>query len=49
MTLTEQLKSLLNETHVSKDGDDYKIELLQGFTDNEIDSLAKWLPIGKIP
>ena len=49
MTLTEQLKSLLNETYISEDGDEYKIELLPGLTDNEIDILAKGLPTGQIP
>ena len=49
MTLTEQLKSLLNETYISEDGDEYKIELLPGLTDNEIDNLAKELPTGQIP
>ncbi|MBL7748115.1 MAG: SMI1/KNR4 family protein [Chitinophagaceae bacterium] len=49
MTITEQLKSLLNETYVSEDGDEYKIELLPGLTDNEIDHLAKGLPTGQIP
>jgi hypothetical protein len=41
MTVTELLKSLLNETYTSEDGDEYKIELLLGLTDNEIDNLAK--------
>jgi SMI1 / KNR4 family (SUKH-1) len=49
MTITEQLKLLLNEAYVSEDGDEYKIELLPGLTDNEIDNLVKRLPTGKIP
>ena len=49
MTLTEQLKSLLKETYISEDGDEYKIELLPGLTDNEIDNLAKGLPTKQIP
>jgi SMI1 / KNR4 family (SUKH-1) len=49
MTVTEQLKSLLTETYVSEDGDEYQIELLPGLTDNEIDNLAKELPTGQIP
>lgn len=49
MTITEQLKSLLNETYVSEDGDEYIIELLPGLTDNEIDSLATGLPTKQIP
>ena len=48
MTLTEQLKSLLNETYISEDGDEYKIELLPGLTDNEIDILAKGLPKNRV-
>jgi hypothetical protein len=49
MTVTEQLKSILNEKYTSEDGDDYKIELLPGLTNNEIDNLAKGLPTGQIP
>lgn len=49
MTVTEQLKSLLNVNYVSEDGDEYKIELLPGLTDHEIDNLAKGLPTGQIP
>jgi hypothetical protein len=49
MTVTEQLKSLLDQTYISEDGDEYKIELLPGLTDNEIDNLAKGLPTGQIP
>ncbi len=49
MTLTEQLKSLLNKTYISEDGDEYKIELLPGLTDYQIDSLATELPTGQIP
>ena len=49
MTVTEQLKFLLDETYVSEDGDEYKIELLPGLTDNEIDKLATGLPTGQIP
>ncbi len=49
MTVTEQLKSLLNETYTSEDGDEYNIELLPGLSDNEIDNLAKGLPTGEMP
>jgi len=49
MTLNEQIKSLLNETYVSEDGDEYKIDLLPGLTDEEIDNLARGLPTGQIP
>ncbi len=49
MSITEQLKLLLNETYVSEDGDEYNIELLPGLTEDEIDHLAKGLPTGQIP
>ena len=49
MTVTDQLKSLLNNTYVSEDGDSYKIGLLKGMTDGEIDNLAAGLPTGYIP
>jgi hypothetical protein len=49
MTVTEKLKSLLTEQYVTEDGDEYKIELLPGLTDEEIDNLAKGVPSGQIP
>ena len=49
MTITEKLKSLLTEQYISEDGDEYKIELLPGLTDQEIDNLAKGVPSGQIP
>jgi hypothetical protein len=49
MTITEQLRLLLNETYVSEDGEEYKIELRPGLTDTEIDNLAKRFPTGQIP
>ncbi len=49
MTVTEKLKSLLNKTYVSEDGDEYKIELLPGLTDSEIDTIANRLPGKQIP
>ena len=49
MTVTEQLKSILTEQYVSEDGDEYKVELLPGLTDQEIDNLAKGVPSGQIP
>ncbi len=49
MTVTEKLKSLLTEQYFSEDGDEYKIELLPGLTDQEIDNLAKGIPSGQIP
>ena len=49
MTPTEQLKSILNEQYESEDGDEYKIELKSGLTDQQIDELSKRLPGGRIP
>jgi hypothetical protein len=49
MTVTEQLKSILTEKYVSEDGDEYKVELLPGLTDKEIDNLVKGVPSGQIP
>ena len=49
MTITEKLKSLLNEQYISEDGDEYKIELLPGLTDQEIGNLAKGVSSGQIP
>jgi cell wall assembly regulator SMI1 len=49
MTVTEKLKSLLTEQYVTEDGDECKIELLPGLTDEEIDNLAKGVPSGQIP
>ena len=45
----EQLKSILNEKYVSEDGDHYKIELINGLTEQQIEDLAKQLPKGEIP
>lgn len=49
MTTTEKLKSILTEQYVSEDGDEYKVELKPGLTDDQIESLAKRLPTGQIP
>lgn len=49
MTPTEQLKSILAEQYVSEDGDEYKVELKQGLTDQQIDELAEGLPAEQIP
>jgi hypothetical protein len=49
VTVTEKLKSLLTEQYISEDGDEYKIELLPGLTDQEIDNLAQSVPSGQIP
>lgn len=49
MTPTEKLKSLLTEQYISDDGDEYKIELNQGLTEQQIDELTEKLPTGQIP
>lgn len=49
MTATEILKSILTEQYVSEDGDEYKVELKEGLTDQQIDELAKRLPTGQVP
>lgn len=49
MTALEQLNLVLNEKYVSEDGDEYKIELKPGLTDQQVDKLATDLPAGQIP
>ena len=49
MTPIEKLKSILTEQYVSEDGDEYKVELKEGLTDQQIDDLAKGLPTGQVP
>ena len=49
MTPTEQLKAILNENYTSEDGDEYKVELKPGLTDQQIEDLGKRLPAGRIP
>lgn len=49
MTATETLKSILTENYLSEDGDEYKVELKKGLTQQEIEVLAKKLPTGKLP
>ncbi|TDO26982.1 SMI1/KNR4 family protein [Sediminibacterium goheungense] len=49
MTVTEKLKSILNEQYISEDGEKYQIALLPGLTEQEIDSLSKGVPGGQIP
>jgi hypothetical protein len=49
MTPTEQLKAILIEKYISEDGDEYKVELKPGLTDQQVDDLAKGLPTGRIP
>jgi len=49
MTPAEKLKSILTAQYVSEDGDEYKVELKEGLTDEQMDELAKGLPTGQIP
>ncbi|MBJ7428521.1 MAG: SMI1/KNR4 family protein [Bacteroidia bacterium] len=49
MTPIEKLKSILTEQFVSEDGDEYKVELKEGLTDQQIEELAKGLPLGQVP
>ena len=49
MTALEQLKSILNEHYVSEDGNEYKVELKPGLTDQQIEQLATRLPSEQIP
>ncbi|MPV85119.1 SMI1/KNR4 family protein [Cardiobacteriales bacterium ML27] len=49
MTTTEKLKSILTEKFVSEDGYEYKAELKEGLTDQQINELAKRLPTGQVP
>jgi hypothetical protein len=49
MTPTEQLKAILTEKYTSEDGDEYKVELKPGLTDQQINDLTKELPTGQIP
>ncbi|POY39388.1 SMI1/KNR4 family protein [Solitalea longa] len=45
----EKLKSILTEQYISEDGDEYKVELKEGLTDQQIDELTKMSPNGQIP
>ena len=49
MTPLEKLKSILAEQYISEDGDEYKVELKAGLTEQQIDDLAKRLPTGQVP
>ena len=49
MTTTEKLKSLLQERYISEDEEEYKIELIAGLNDQQIENLCKNLPLQKIP
>lgn len=49
MTALEQLKALLNEQYIAEEGDEFKIVLKPGLTEQQIDKLATQLPSGQIP
>jgi hypothetical protein len=49
ITPLEKLKSIQTEQYVSEDGDEYKVELKQGLTDQQINELAQELPTATIP
>lgn len=49
MTPLEQLKAILPEQYVTEDGDEYKVELKPGLTDQQMEELTRQLPSGYIP
>lgn len=49
MTPKEQLTSILSNKYESEDEDLYTVELLDGMTDSEIDSLKSQLPTNTLP
>lgn len=49
MTPKQQLESILSNQYESEDGDLYKVELLDGMTDNEIENLKNQLPNNTLP
>ena len=49
MKAIEKLKTILTERYVTEDGDEYKAELIQGMTEQQIDELAKQFPSGQVP
>jgi hypothetical protein len=49
MTPTEKLKSFLDKQYESEDGDAYKIELLEGMSQSEIEELKENLPNQHLP
>jgi SMI1 / KNR4 family (SUKH-1) len=49
MTPTEQLKLILTENYESEDGDEYKVELKPGLTEQQIEDLETKLPTRKLP
>ena len=49
MTPKQQLETILSNKYESEDGDLYKIELLDGMTDSEIENLKNQLPDNNLP
>ncbi|WP_224996862.1 SMI1/KNR4 family protein [Cesiribacter sp. SM1] len=49
MTPKEQLQSILNNEYESEDGDLYKVELLEGMTEEEIEAYKQQLPGQYLP
>ena len=49
MTPKQQLESILSNQYESEDGDLYKVELLGGMTDGEIENLKSRLPNNTLP
>ena len=45
----EQLKSILSNEYESEDGDKYKVQLLDGMSDKEIEELKSKLPKNNLP
>lgn len=49
MTPRNQLQSILSNQYKSEDGDLYKVELLEGMTDREIENFKSQLPNNNLP
>lgn len=49
MTPKEKLQSILDNQYESEDGDTYKVELLEGMTEEEVEAYKKQLPGHYIP
>lgn len=49
MTPRQQLESILSNQYESEEGDLYKVELLDGMTESEIENLKNQLPNNKLP
>ncbi len=49
MTLKQQLESILSNQYESEDGDLFKVELLVGMSESEIENLKSQLPKNNLP